>query len=218
MVPVPDPRLEVLARIFDSSAVIPAAVDFVDIAGLVKGASEGEGLGNQFLANIREVDAICTWSVASRSQSVAHVDHEPRPVRDIETIETELAVADLQTIEKRLPRLRRKSTTDRSLLPCRPAADLRSVLASGRVVSRPSAMRPASEFADLHLLTAKPVIYVFNLDEAGLRDEELRGQLSALVAPSESLFVDAQIEAEMGELDGGDRRELLASVGQASPA
>ena len=219
VVPIPDPRLEVLARIFGSKRVIPATVTFLDIAGLVKGASEGEGLGNQFLANIREASAICHVVRGFSSQSVAHVDNDLDPSRDIETIETELAVADLQTIDKRLPRLEKESTLDRSLVPrVDLLRDLRSVVASGRVVSSvPAMMARAPEFADLHLLTAKPVIYVFNLDESGLRDEELRGRLSNLVAPSESLFVDAQIEAEMGELDEGDRRELLASVGQDEP-
>jgi hypothetical protein len=219
VVPIPDPRLEVLARIFDSTRVIPATITFVDIAGLVKGASEGEGLGNQFLANIRDANAICHVVRGFSSQSVAHVENDLDPSRDIETIETELAIADLQTIDKRLPRLEKESTLDRSLVPrVDLLRDLRSVVASGRVVSSvPGMMARAPEFFDLHLLTAKPVIYVFNLDEAGLRDEELRGRLSALVAPSESLFVDAQIEAEMGELDVGDRRELLASVGQDEP-
>ena len=219
VVPIPDPRLEVLARIFDSARVIPAAVTFVDIAGLVKGASEGEGLGNQFLANIRDANAICHVVRGFTSQSVAHVENELDASRDIETIETELAIADLQTIDKRLPRLEKESTIDRSLLPrVDLLRDLRSVVASGRVVSRvPAMMKRASEFADLHLLTAKPVIYVFNLDEGGLRDEGLRDRLAALVAPAESLFVDAQIEAEMGELDEVDRRELLASVGQDEP-
>ena len=117
VVPIPDPRLEVLAGIFDSKKVIPATVTFVDIAGLVKGASEGEGLGNQFLANIRDVNAICHVVRGFSSQSVVHVDNELDPKRDIETIETELAIADLQTIDKRLPRLEKESTIDRTLVP-----------------------------------------------------------------------------------------------------
>jgi ribosome-binding ATPase len=219
VVPIPDPRLEVLAGIFDSKRVIPATVTFVDIAGLVKGASEGEGLGNQFLANIRDANAICHVVRGFSSQSVAHVEDELDPLRDIETIETELAIADLQTIDKRLPRLEKESTIDRSLVPrVELLRELRSVVASGRVVSSaPAIMARNAEFADLHLLTAKPVIYVFNLDESGLRDAGLRSRLTDLVAPSESLFVDAQIEAEMGELDEADRRELLASVGQDEP-
>ncbi len=219
VVPIPDPRLEVLAGIFDSKRVMPATVTFVDIAGLVKGASEGEGLGNQFLANIRDANAICHVVRGFSSQSVAHVDNELDPKRDIETIETELAIADLQTIDKRLPRLEKESTIDRTLVPrVELLRDLRSVVASGRVVSSvPTMMARSSEFADLHLLTAKPVIYLFNVDEAGLRDNALRVRLSDLVDPSEALFVDAQIEAEMGELDEGDRREMLASVGQDEP-
>lgn len=216
VVPIPDPRLEVLAKIFDSKRVIPATVTFVDIAGLVKGASEGEGLGNQFLASIRDANAICHVVRSFRSQSVAHVEYELDPLRDIETIETELAIADLQTIDRRLPRLEKESTIDKSLVTrVELLRELRSVVASGQVVSGVSAiMARSAEFADLHLLTAKPVIYVFNMDESGLSDAGLRSRLTDLVAPSESLFVDAQIEAEMGGLDERDRRELLASLGQ----
>jgi GTP-binding protein YchF len=219
VVPIPDPRLDVLAGIFGSKKVIPATVTFVDIAGLVRGASEGEGLGNQFLANIRDANAICHVVRGFSSQSVAHVEDDLDPVRDIETIETELAIADLQTIDKRLPRLEKEAPIDRSLLTrVELLRELRSVVGSGQVLSRdPSLMSRSAEFADLHLLTAKPVIYVFNLDEAGLGDAALRSRLGHLVAPSEALFLDAQIEAEMGELDDHDRRELLASVGQDEP-
>jgi GTP-binding protein YchF len=219
VVPIPDYRLEVLARIFGSKEVVPATVTFVDIAGLVKGAGEGEGLGNQFLANIRDANAICHVVRGFTSESVAHVDDVPDPRRDIETIETELAVADLQTIDKRLPRLEKESTIDRSLLPqVELLREIRSTVASGRLVSSvPDLMAAADGFFDLHLLTAKPVIYVFNLDERGLLDTRLRHRLSSLVAPAESLFLDAQIEAEIGELEEADRRELLASVGQEEP-
>jgi GTP-binding protein YchF len=117
VVPIPDDRLEVLAGMFGSKRVVPATVTFVDIAGLVKGASEGEGLGNQFLANIRDANAICHVVRGFTSDSVAHVEEAMDPRRDIETIETELAIADLQTIDKRLPRLEKESTIDRSLLP-----------------------------------------------------------------------------------------------------
>jgi GTP-binding protein YchF len=219
VVPIPDPRLDVLAGMFGSKRAVPATVTFVDIAGLVKGASEGEGLGNQFLANIRDASAICHVVRGFTSQSVAHVEDAIDPRRDIETIETELAIADLQTIDKRLPRLEKESTIDRSLLPqVELLRELRVTVASGRMVSSvPGLMAAADDFADLHLLTAKPVIYVFNLDERGLHDASLREQLAGLVAPADSLFLDAQIEAEMGELDEDDRRELLASVGQDEP-
>ncbi|HEY7468631.1 MAG TPA: redox-regulated ATPase YchF [Acidimicrobiia bacterium] len=219
VVPIPDPRLDELARVFSSPRIVPATVTFVDIAGLVRGAGEGEGLGNQFLANIRDSNAICHVVRGFSSPSVARVGEEASPADDIETIETELAIADLQTIDRRLPRLEKEATIDRSL---RRQADLlseiRSVVASGDMVSaRPGLMERRAEFADLNLLTAKPVIYVFNLDEAGLADESRRRQLAALVAPAEALFLDAQIEAEMGELDERERIELLASVGQHEP-
>jgi hypothetical protein len=219
VVPIPDDRLEVLAGIFGSKRVVPATVTFVDIAGLVKGASEGEGLGNQFLANIRDANAICHVVRGFTSDSVAHVEEAMDPRRDIETIETELAIADLQTIDKRLPRLEKESTIDRSLLPrVELLQELRATVASGRMVSTvPRLMAAADDFADLHLLTAKPVIYVFNLDERGLHDRPLRERLTGLVAPAEALFLDAQIEAEIGELDEEDRRELLVSVGQDEP-
>jgi ribosome-binding ATPase len=223
VVPIPDSRLEVLAGIFGSQRAVPATVTFVDIAGLVKGASEGEGLGNQFLANIRDANAICHVVRGFAAQTVAHVDgfdaETLDPRRDIETIETELAIADLQTIDRRLPRLEKESTIDRALLPqVELMRDLRATVASGRMVSGvPRLMAMADRFSDLHLLTAKPVIYVFNLDERGLGDSSLRERLAGLVAPAESLFLDAQIEAEMGELDDDDRRELLAAIGQEEP-
>jgi GTP-binding protein YchF len=219
VVPIPDPRLDVLAEIFESKRVVPASVTFVDIAGLVEGASDGEGLGNQFLANIRDANAICHVVRGFRSHSVAHVTADLDPARDIEVIETELALADLQTIDRRLPRLQREATVDRSLLPHVELLDeLRSTVASGRMVSSVGRLMAAYDrFSDLHLLTAKPVIYVFNLDERGLGDSELRGRLADLVAPARSLFLDAQIEAEIGELDDHDRREVLASIGQEEP-
>jgi hypothetical protein len=153
------------------------------------------------------------------SPTVAHVDSVPDPGKDIEVIETELAIADLQTIDKRLPRLEKESSIDKKLKSqVELLGELRAVVASGRrVSSEPGLMTRRDEFADLHLLTAKPVIYVFNLDEAGVRDRGLRSRLASLVSPAEALFLDAQIEAEMGELDGDDRRQLLASVGQEEP-
>jgi len=219
VVPIPDPRLEELARLFSSKKVVHATVTFVDIAGLVKGASEGEGLGNQFLANIRDANAICHVVRGFTSQNVTHVEDDLDPAADIETIETELAIADLQTIDKRLPRLEKEATIDKALKQqVDLLRELRSVVASGRMLSMvPALMGRSREFADLHLLTAKPVIYVFNLDEAGLKDAGLRTRFSALVAPAEALFLDAQIEAEMGELEEHERLELLASIGQDEP-
>ncbi|HSK06225.1 MAG TPA: redox-regulated ATPase YchF [Acidimicrobiia bacterium] len=219
VVPIPDPRLDQLARIFASKRVVPATVTFLDIAGLVKGASEGEGLGNRFLANIRDANAICHVVRGFASPTVAHVDSVPDPAKDIEVIETELAIADLQTIDKRLPRLEKESSIDKGLKSSvELLTELRSVVAAGRrVSSEPSLISRMGEFADLHLLTAKPVIFVFNLDEAGVRDEGLRSRLASLVAPAEALFLDAQIESEMGEMTFADRSEMLAAVGQDEP-
>jgi GTP-binding protein YchF len=216
IVPIPDPRVERLGQLFGSARVVPATVTFVDIAGLVEGASQGEGLGNRFLANIREVDAICHVVRAFESDNVAHVDGELDPGRDIGIIETELAIADLETIERRLTKLEKEATVDRSL---QATVDVlravRDVVASGVMVSRhPELMAKQERFADLHLLTAKPVIYVFNMGEAGLADEARREELTRLVAPAPALFLDAQIEAEMMALEPAERRELLESIGQ----
>lgn len=219
VVPIPDDRLAVLAELFQSKRTVPATVTFVDIAGLVKGASEGEGLGNKFLANIRDVNAICHVVRAFDSENVVHVDGGRDPGRDIATIETELAIADLQTIEKHLPKLEKEARSDRSLgVKLEILGEVRTVVGAGEMVSsRDDLMARHSLFADLHLLTAKPVIYVFNCDEALLMDEEERSALAASVAPAQALFLDAQIEAELSELEEEERHELLASIGQAEP-
>ena len=219
IVPIPDTRLERLAEIFDSAKTVYATVTFVDIAGLVKGASRGEGLGNQFLANIRDVDAICHVVRAFETPNVAHVESELDPRRDIETIQTELAIADLETISKRISRLEKEAKIDRDLLPRLGLfQELENLLAAGRLISANAAlMRRINEFADLHLLTAKPVIYVFNSDESLLTDTQRRSELAAMVAPAEALFLDAQIEAELTELDDAARQEMLFSVGQSEP-
>ncbi len=219
VVPIPDPRLDVLAEMFGSAKVTPATVRFVDIAGLVKGASEGEGLGNQFLGNIRDVSAICHVVRAFQSSSVTHVDEVVDPARDIATIETELALADLETIDRRLPRLEREATVDRSL-ENRVALlkDLRDTVASGTMISkRPDLMARSAEFADLHLLTAKPIIYVFNSDPALLEDPEARARLEELVAPAEALFLDAQMEADLAAMEPDERFEMLAALGIEEP-
>jgi len=219
VVPIPDPRLDELARMFGSARIVPATVTFVDIAGLVRGASQGEGLGNQFLANIREVEAICHVVRAFESSHVVHTDAELDPERDIGVIEAELAIADLETIDRRLPRLEKESTVDKSL---RARVDVvksvREVVASGEMVSRhPDLMARSELFHDLHLMTAKPVIYVFNCDEATLADDSRRAALAATVHPAPALFLDAQLEAELVELEPEERQEMLDSVGQGEP-
>jgi ribosome-binding ATPase len=213
IVGVPDPRLDRLAEIFSSARVVPAAVTFVDIAGLVKGASEGQGLGNKFLANIREADAVCQVIRVFTDPDVVHVDGRISPKDDIETVNTELILADLQTIDRALPRLQKEARlvkgTQDSLADVEAA---RAVLDSGRTVFG-AGLDPAP-LRDLHLLTAKPFLYVFNLDDEELGNAALRAELQALVSPAEAVFLDAKVEAELTELPDDEALELLQSVGQ----
>jgi hypothetical protein len=217
IVGVPDPRLHELAGIFDSAKVIPAKVEFVDIAGLVKGASEGQGRGNQFLANIRETDAICQVIRVFSDPDVTHVDGEVSPGRDIETINTELILADLQTLEKAVPRLQKEAKFNKDRRAVLDAAEAAGkVLDSGTTLyaaGKQGSVDPA-DLRELHLLTAKPFLYVFNLDTDELTDEALRARLSALVAPAEAVFLDAKIESELVELADDEALELLQSIGQ----
>ena len=199
VVGVPDARLAALAEIFGSEKILPAALSFVDIAGIVKGASEGAGLGNKFLANIRETDAICQVIRVFNDGDVVHVDGRIDPSSDIETINTELALADLQTIEKALPRLEKEARTAKEKAPVLEAVKAANQwLQSGKPLSQSSIDR--SLLHELHLLTAKPFLYVFNVDAAELADADLRKKLSALVAPAEAIFLDAKTEAELAEI------------------
>jgi len=219
VVPIPDPRVAQLADLFGSKKATLATVTFVDIAGLVEGASEGEGLGNQFLANIRYANAICHVVRVFSSENVAHVSENVDPRSDIETIETELAIADLQIIDKRLPKVEKESKADKSLAGrFKLLQSLRDVVASGRMVSAaPDLMARQSEFADLHLLTAKPVIYLFNCDESMMGDVDRLAELTEMVTPADAVFLDAQIEAELIHLPPDARSELLASIGKDEP-
>ena len=213
VVGVPDSRLAVLAGIFSSEKILPATVDFVDIAGIVKGASEGEGLGNKFLANIRDADAICQVIRVFADDNVVHVDGKVSPADDIETINTELILADLQTIEKAIPRLEKEIRLKKEQIPV--LEEVRrafEVLNAGRTVFGAGLDRTL--LRELHLLTAKPFLYVFNLDEAGLSDASLRASLSQLVAPAEAVFLDAQVESELIEMSEQDALEMLQSMGQ----
>jgi GTP-binding protein YchF len=217
VVAVPDPRLEVLAGIFGSKEILPAMVTFVDIAGIVKGASEGEGLGNKFLAAIRESDAICQVVRVFEDPDVIHVDGRIEPGGDIETINTELILADLQTVDNRITKLAKESRKQPELVPqLRAAEQAREVLDGGRTVASAIASGEidADLVYDLHLLSAKPFIYVFNVDEGALGDEALAERLRALVAPAEAVVLCAQIEAEVAALDPEDAAELLAGYGQ----
>jgi GTP-binding protein YchF len=213
VVGVPDPRLGELARIFGSARELPATVSFVDIAGIVRGASEGQGLGNKFLAHIREAVAICQVIRVFNDPDVVHVDGRVDPASDIETINTELILADLQTLDKAIPRLVKESRIRKERAPVLAAAErAKEILDGGTTLF--AASFDASVLAELTLLTTKPFLYVFNLDADELADDSLRAGLAALVAPAEAIFLDAQLEAELTELEPAEARELLESTGQ----
>ena len=220
LVELPDARLARLAEIFSSERILPATVSFVDIAGIVKGASHGEGRGNAFLANIREADAICQVVRAFADENVLHVDGKVNPTSDIDTINTELILADLQTIEKALPRLEKEARKNKELADTVAATKTaQTILEDGRTLY--SAARSGeidlALVRDLHLMTAKPFLYVFNSDEAVLTDEAKKQELRDLVAPADCVFLDAKTEAELLELDDDEAQELLESIGQTEP-
>jgi GTP-binding protein YchF len=222
VVGLPDPRLAELARLCQSARIVPATVRFTDIAGLVRGASTGQGLGNQFLAHIRETDAICQVVRVFTDPDVSHVDGDVEPQRDIETVVTELILADLQTLEKAIPRLTKETKFSKDperLRVARAAVTAQQLLDEGRPLS--AAAGPAgldlADLRELQLLTAKPFLYAFNMDEAELGDEALRKRLSDLVAPAETVFLDAKTEAELVELPEDEAAELLAELGLGEP-
>jgi GTP-binding protein YchF len=214
IVPVPDKRLGKLAGLYQTDKVVPATVTFVDIAGLVAGASEGEGLGNQFLSHIRTTNAVVQVVRAFDDANVTHVDETHDPAKDIDVINTELVLADLQTMAARLPKLEKESRANAKLKPLLTVyQQVNRFLNEGQPVwQHPEINR--DDLADLHLLTAKPVIYLFNLDEAGLNDSARQEKLRQLVAPSQALFVCAKLESELKDLDAADAAELLESYGQ----
>lgn len=215
VVSVPDERLAKLAEVFHSERILPASVTFVDIAGIVRGASEGEGLGNQFLAAIRECDAICEVVRVFHDDDVIHVDGRIDPAGDVATIETELILADLQTVERAMSRMereaRRSPEVARRLIEVTKA---RTALDQGRVISKVGRELDRTALGDLHLLTDKPFIYVFNVDEATLGDQARREELAASVAPSPSVILCAKVESELAGLDADEALELLQSYGQ----
>ena len=213
VVGVPDPRLSVLAGIFGSERILPASVTFVDIAGIVRGASEGAGLGNKFLANIRECNAICQVVRVFTDPDVVHVEGKVDPREDIETISTELILADMQTLEKALPRLEKEARLNKERAHVLEAAKQAQEHLNAGVTLFKSGM-DTEPIRELSLLTAKPFLYVFNVDEAELADQALKDEMRALIAPAEAVFLDAKLEAELVELDEAEALELLASVGQ----
>jgi GTP-binding protein YchF len=216
VVGVPDARLPVLAKLFDSEKIVEATVTFVDIAGIVKGASVGEGMGNAFLANIREADAICQVTRVFNDPDVTHVDGAVDPASDIETIRTELILADLQTVEKALPRLEKEARIKKERQPVLKAVlDAKAVLDGGRGVFQ--AGLDLEPLRELFLLTAKPYIYVFNVDSGDLADAAFRERLKALVAPAEAILIDAKIESELVEMEPEEAKEFLAEMGIDEP-
>jgi ribosome-binding ATPase len=216
IVGVPDPRLTVLAKLSKSEKIVPATVTFVDIAGIVKGASQGEGMGNAFLANIREADAICQVTRVFNDPDVTHVDGKVDPGSDIETITTELVLADLQTLERALPRVEKEARIRKETQPKLAAMlEAQKVLDSGTGVFQ--AGLDMTLLRDLFLLTAKPYLYVFNMDAGELADDALKARLSELVAPAEAVFLDAKLEADLVDLEPDEAAEFLADAGIAEP-
>jgi len=216
VVGVPDERLGVLAGMFDSAKVVPAAVSFVDIAGIVRGASEGQGLGNKFLANIREASAVCQVIRAFHDPDVVHIEGVVSPKSDIETINTELILADLQTVDRAVPRLEKEARILKARQPALTALrEARDILDSGRTLYR-AGVDP-EPLRELTLLTTKPFLYVFNVDEAELADADFLDEMRALVGPATAVFLDAKAEAELIELPEEEARELLESIGQSEP-
>ena len=218
IVSLPDPRLAKLAEIFGSQRILPAVVSFVDIAGIVKGASEGEGHGNKFLANIREAEAIAQVIRVFDDPDVIHVDGKVDPSSDMETINTELILADMQTVEKAIPRIEKAVK-----LKQREAAELNAILAAQKVLERGDTIFSSiksdklemEHLKELALLTAKPFIYVFNVDDAVLANPARQEELRALVAPADAIFLDAKLESDLVELDEEEAREMLEMSGQS---
>lgn len=214
IVPVPDTRLTKLAEMYHTKKVVPATVTFVDVAGLVAGASKGEGLGNQFLSHIRSCNAIVQVVRAFEDANVTHVDTEHNPKKDIDVINTELVLADLQTVAKRLPKIEKEARANPKLKPqLDTLLKVQSLLNNGTPLWSVPDIEP-EHIADLFLITMKPIIYVFNLNEAGLGDTTKQQSLKEMVAPSNALFICAKLEDELRGLDDADRQELLESYGQ----
>jgi GTP-binding protein YchF len=213
VVGVPDERLPQLAAVFESAKVLPATVEFVDIAGIVRGASQGEGLGNKFLSHIRESAAICQVTRVFRDEDVTHVDGEVNPANDISTIQTELIFADLETVDRAIQRLEKESRKVKDLVANLEAAKAaKEALESGTPIIATDIDR--SLLRELSLLTAKPFIYVFNCDADELGDEALKDRMREIVAPAEAIFLDAKFEAELAEMDDDEMaHEMLAEMG-----
>lgn len=222
VVAVPDSRLKQLAELYHTDKIIPASVTFVDIAGLVAGASTGEGLGNQFLSHIRGTQAIVHVVRAFKDPNVLRVDQDTTPQKDIEIITTELVLADLQTVQKRLSRFEKEVRANPKLQPFFETLNqAKNILDSGQPLHQKQDSFEEAHWLwlqqEFQFITLKPVIYVFNIDEAGLADDTLQSELTQLVAPASALFICAKLEQELLSLDESDRQELLESYGQSEP-
>jgi len=217
VVGVPDSRLGVLAELFASAKVLPATVQFVDIAGIVRGASEGEGLGNKFLSHIREAAAICQVTRVFEDDDVTHVEGKVSPADDISTIQTELILADLQTVEKALPRLEKEARLKKENAAILEAVrEAQAALDGGTPITATGL--DTTLLRELMLMSAKPFIYVFNCDANELGDEELKKRMRDLVAPAEAIFLDAKFESELVELDDDvEARVMLEEMGVDEP-
>jgi GTP-binding protein YchF len=213
IVPIPDERLGKLGRLYKTDKIVPATVTFVDIAGLVAGASQGEGLGNQFLSHIRSTNAIAHVVRAFDDGNVLN-SGTADPKKDIDIVNTELVLADLQTIDNRLPRLEKEARANPKLQPMVDTYQIvKTHLEAGTPLFNVSDL-DYEHIADLQLITAKPVIYVFNIDEPTMSNQPKKQELANIVAPNQALFVSAKLESELRELDELDRKELLDSYGQ----
>jgi len=215
IVPIPDSRLDKLANIFNAKKIVPATIEFIDIAGLVAGASTGEGLGNKFLSHIRECNAIVQVVRDFTDTNVLHVDNELHPDNDISVINTELVLADLQTLSKVLPRLEKEARANPKMAPqVQLLKEANALLDDGSpIFSNEDLRKQIIEYKDLQLLTAKPIIYLFNVDEATLTDSAKQAQLTEIVAPANALFVNAKLEDELRDLNEQDRSEMLKEYG-----
>lgn len=212
IVPLPDPRLEKLGEVFNAAKIVPATVTFVDIAGIVAGAHKGEGMGNEFLSHIRETDAIAQVVRAFHDDDVQHVDNDMNPANDIDTVNTELILADLYTVENHLPKLEKQAKGDaeaKKILP--QLATLKVALDEGQLAINSGVELESLSY--LNLITAKPFIYVFNMDEDGIRDKTKQNELRALAPSDHVVFVSAKVEAEIAQLDGDDAEMFMSEYG-----
>ena len=212
VVPVPDPRLEKLGKLYNADKIVPATVTFVDIAGIVAGAHKGEGMGNSFLSHIRETDAIAQVVRAFEDDDIQHVDNHLNPLSDIETINTELILADLNTVDNHLPKLEKQSRGDAEAKKRIPIiSELKSALEQGTLAVNSGV--DLEEVRYLNLLTAKPFIYVFNLDENGIQDTAKQDELRKLAPTDNVVFVSAKVEAEISQLNGEDAEMFMSEYG-----